>query len=130
MIIRAGRSPGGQRRIDPPLPRTRRWVRCGISFVTVDPRTFWITFTLLLYLTLRSLARVVRGFSGDIGERVVIVGRIIVIFTPGLTFSIALLILDGNAGTQGLAVRNRKVRATRFSLSNVLTNSYLDTLVS
>lgn len=59
-----------------------------------------------------------------------IVGRIIVIFTPGLTFSIALLILDGNAGTQGLAVRNRKVRATRFSLSNVLTNSYLDTLVS
>ena len=59
-----------------------------------------------------------------------IVGRIVVISMPSFTFTIALLVLDGNAGTQGLAVCNRKVRGTRFSLSNVLPNSYLDTLVS
>ena len=60
-----------------------------------------------------------------------IVGGITVIIVSRFTFTITLLVLDGDSGSQGLAVRHRKIRGgTRFSLSNVLADSYLDTLVS
>src|SRR6266702_2221011 len=111
---------------------SRRGIGCGVSLITIDPRTLRITFTILLYFTLGSLAVVTRGLASDIGERVVIVGRVVVIIVSRFTFTIALLIRDGYTWSQGLAVRNRKVRVrgTRFSLSNVLADSYLDALVS
>jgi hypothetical protein len=130
MFIGVGRTPGRQRGIDPPLPITGRRIGCGVRLITIDPRTLRIPFTFLLYFTLRSLAAIAGGLASDIGERVVIVGGVIVIIVSHFTFTIALLIRDGDTGSQRLAVRNRKVRCTRFSLSNVLADSYLDTLVS
>lgn len=130
MLIRVGRTPGRQRRIDAPLPSTRRRIGSRVSLIAIDPRTLRITITILLYFTLSSLAVIARRLAGDIGERIVIVGRVTVIIVSHFTFTIAaLLIRDGYTGSQGLAVR-RKVRGTRFSLSNVLADSYLDALVS
>ncbi len=96
------------------------------SVSSPDPRTLRITLTILLCFTLRSLAVVVREFASDIGEQVVIVGRVVVM--SHFIFTIALLIRDDYTGSQGLAVRNRKVRGTRYSLSNILADSYIDTL--
>jgi hypothetical protein len=62
----------------------------------------------------------------------VIICRIAVVVLSHFTFSIALLILDGDAWPQRLAIRNREARdpSARFSLTNVLTDAYLDALVS
>ena len=55
----------------------------------------------------------------------------VVLVMSHFTFSIALLVLNGDAWPQGLAIRNRKVNTTaRFSLANVLADANLDALVS
>lgn len=55
-----------------------------------------------------------------------------VVIVSHFTFSITLFVLDGDAWPQGLATCNREVgdTTTRFSLANVLANTYLDALVS
>jgi hypothetical protein len=62
----------------------------------------------------------------------VVIRRITVVFVMShFTLSIALLIRNGDAWPQGLAICNRKVNTTaRLSLANVLADAYLDSLVS
>jgi hypothetical protein len=131
-FVRSGRTPGRQRGINSPLSSTWGLVGSGFNLVTVHPWTFHFTFAILVSFTLRSFATIIRGFAGDSGERVVIISRIIVVVLSHFTFSIAFLILDGDAWPQGLAIRNREIGDTtaRFSLTNVLADTYLNALVS
>jgi hypothetical protein len=133
MIVRARRAPGRQSRIDPPFPRTRlRRVRCGLTLIGVHPRTFQITFTILLGFTLGSFAAATRRLASNIGKRIVIVCCVTVVVVSHFTFTITFVIPDGYAWPQGLAICDREVRRATagLSLANVLANSYLDTLVS
>jgi hypothetical protein len=133
VVVRGRRGPGRQRGIHSPFPRTRRRVRRGLTFITIYPRTFQITFTILLRLTLGSLAASQRlARSGDIGKRVVIIRSVIVVFVSHFTFTITFVLRDGYAWPQRLAISDREVgRATAgLSLANVLADSYFDALVS
>ena len=132
MIIRTrGGTPRRKRGIDSPFPSTRSRVRRGFTLLLIHPRTFRITFTILLGFTLGSL-EAIRGLAGDISERIVIVCRVIVIIVPRFTVSIALLVLDGNTWAEGLAICDWEVHGAtaRLPLTNVLADSYLDALVS
>lgn len=132
MIIRArGGAPRRKRGIDPPFPSTRSGVRRGFALLLLYPRTLQITFTLLLGFTLGSL-KAICGLGGDIGKRIVIVGGVTVIIKPRFAVSIALLVLDGDTWAEGLAIWDWEVgdATARFPLTNVLADSYLDTLVS
>jgi hypothetical protein len=62
----------------------------------------------------------------------VIVCRVIVVIVSHFAVSITLLIMDGNAWSERLAVWDREVRDTTagFSLADVLADSNLDALVS
>lgn len=132
VVVRTRRSPGCQRGIDSPFPSTRRRVRRGLTLIAVHPRTFQITFTILLRLTLGSLAAIQRLARSDIGKRVVIVRSVIVVFVSHLTFTITFFLRDGYAWPQRLAISDGEVgRATTgFSLANVLADSYFNALVS
>jgi hypothetical protein len=133
VVVRARRGPGRrQRGIHPPFPSTRRRVRRGLTLIAIHPRTFQITFTILLRLTLGSLAAIQRLARSDIGKRVVIVRRVIVVFVSHFTFTITFVLRDGYARPQRLAISDGEVsRATAgLSLANVLADSYFDTLVS
>jgi hypothetical protein len=131
-VVRGRRSPGRQRSFHPPFPSTRRRVRRGLTLIAVHPRTFQITFTILLRLTLGSLAAIQRLAGSDIGKRVVIVRRVIVVFVSHLTFTITFILRDGYARSQRLAVGDGEVtRATAgLPLANVLADSYFYALVS
>ena len=133
VVVRARRGPGRQRGIHPPFPSTRRRVRRGLTLVAVHPRTFQITFTILLRLTLGSFSATQRLARSDIGKRVVIVRRVIVVFVSHFTFTITFVLrVDGYAWPQRLAISDGEVgRATAgLSLANVLADSYFDALVS
>jgi hypothetical protein len=86
---------------------------------------------ILLGFTLGSLAAI-RRLASDIRKRVVIVCRVIVVIVSRFAVSITLLVLDGNAWSEGLAIWNREVRdaTAGFPLANVLADSNLDALVS
>ncbi len=133
VLVRVGLAPGRQRGIDTPFPSTWRWVRRGLTLIAIYPRAFQITltFTILLRLTLRSFAAIQR-LASDIGKRVVIVGRVIVVFVSPFTFTITLVLLDGYARPQWLAIGDGEIsHATAgFSLANVLADSDFDALVS
>jgi hypothetical protein len=133
VVVRGRRGPGGQRGIHSPFPSTRRWVRRGLTLISIHPRTLQITFTILLRLTLGSLAAAIQRLArSDIRKRVVIVRSVIVVFVSHLTFTITFVLQDGYAWPQGLAISDGEVsRATAgLSLANVLANSYFDALVS
>ena len=135
VIVRGRRGPGRQRGrgVNPPFPSTWRRVRRGLTLIRIHPRTLQITFTILLRLTLGSFATSQRFARSDIGERVVIVGRVIMmIFMSHFTFTITFVLRDGYAWAQRLAVSyGEAARATAgLSLANVLADPYFDALVS
>ena len=132
VVVRGRRGPGRQRGIYPPFPSTWRRVRRGLTLISIHPRTLQVTFTILLRLTLGSFATIQRLARVDIGERVVIVGRVIVVvFMSHFTFAITFVLRDGHAWAQRLAISDGEAaRATaRLSLANVLANPYFDALV-
>jgi hypothetical protein len=132
VVIRGRRGPGRYRGIHSPFPSTRRRVRRGLTLIAIHPRTFRITFTILRRLTLGSFSAIQRLTRSDIGKRVVIVGRVIVVFVSHFTFTITFILRDGYAWSQRLAISDGEVsRATAgLSLANVLADSYFDALVS
>jgi hypothetical protein len=132
VVVRARRGPGRQRGLHSPFPSTRRWVRRGLPLISIHPRTFQITLTILLRLTLGSFATIQRLARSDIGKRVVIVRSVIVVFVSHFTFTITFVLRDGYAWPQRLAISDGEVsRATAgLSLANVLADSYFDALVS
>ena len=135
VVVRARRGPGRQRGIYSPFPSTRRRVRRGLSLISIHPRAFHITLTILLRLTLGSFAAIPiqRLARSDIGKRVVIIRRVIVVFVSHFTFAITFVLRDdGYARPQRLAISDGEVsRATAgLSLANVLADSYFDALVS
>jgi hypothetical protein len=132
VVVRARRSPGRQRGIYSPFPSTRRSVRRGLTLIAIHPWTFRISFTILLRLTLGSFSAIQRLACSDIGKRVVIVRRVIVVFVSHFTFTITFVLRDGYAWPQRLAICDGEVsRATAgLPLANVLADSYFDALVS
>lgn len=132
VVVRGRRCPGRHRGIHSPFPSTRRWVRRGLTLIAVHPGTFQITFTILLRFTLGSFAAIQRLARSDIGKRVVIVRRVIVVFVSHFTFTITVVLRDGYAWPQRLAIGDGEVSraAAGLSLANVLADSYLDALVS
>jgi hypothetical protein len=131
MLVRARGGPGGQWGIDSPFPSTRSRVRRGLPLILIHPWTFRITFMILLGFTLGSLA-VIGRFGSDIRKRIVIVCSVTVIIVSHFTVPIALLVLDGDAWSEGLAMWDGEVRETTagFPLADVFADSNLDTLVS
>lgn len=61
-----------------------------------------------------------------------IVCSVIVVIVSHFAVSVTLLVLDGNAWSERLAIWDREARYTTagLSLANVLANSNLDALVS